>query len=137
MKKGQKKQVFETLTQLGQRLSELADSRKLFAGNTDVGDGVEVELTPKGKEVLIALCAIINENRTLTGSQRVFKIRTTNEKAHVSNSTLLDILASVSHIKDAFAKPSRRGRRLRRWRSMNDVHFVDDTSGFIPNIFLK
>jgi hypothetical protein len=137
MKRGQKKKFFQTLTQLGQRLSELAESRKLFAGNTNVGDGVEVELTPKGKEVLIALCAIINDNRALTGSGRVFQIHTRNEKACVSNSTLLDIFSLIDRIKDAFAKPSRRGRRLREWRHTINVHFVDDTRGSIPNIFLK
>ena len=138
MKRGQKKKFFQTLTQLGQRLSELAESRKLFAGNTNVGDGVEVELTPKGKEVLIALCAIINDNRALTGSGRVFQIRMRDDgKTYVSNSILQEIFSSIGRIKDSFAKTSRRGRRLREWRHTINVHFVDDTNGSIQNIFLK
>ena len=127
MKRSQKKKIFKTLTQLSQRLSKLADSQKLFAGNTNVGDRVEVELTPKGKEVLIALCAIIDENRTLTGSGRVFQIRTRDDgKTYLSNSTLQDIFSSIGRIKDAFAKPSRRGRRLRKWRGTINVHFHDE-----------
>ena len=104
MKKDRKKQVFNALNQLGQKLSGLADSKALFAGNTDVSETTPVELTTQGQDVLKRIIVIIKQHRNLSLSAGSFDLTKMDNEVGISNSALLDIHRQIRSIKEALKK---------------------------------
>lgn len=137
MKRGQKKKFFQTLTQLGQRLSGLAESRKLFAGNTNVSETTPVELTTQGQDVLEKIITLIKQHQNLSLSAGGFELAKMDNEVGISNSALLDIHRAIRSIKEALNKPSRKGRKLRVQSGSIDPYSVDIRTGSIPDIFTK
>lgn len=107
MKKDRKKQVFNALNQLGQKLSGLADSKALFAGNTDVSETTPVELTTQGQDVLKRIIVIIKQHRNLSLSAGSFDLTKMDNEVGISNSALLDIHRQIRSIKEVLKKAAR------------------------------